>query len=69
MTRATLTPAQTIALQFAGISAPTEQLRSYCPRCSHTRVKHWNRCLKLIIEGDVIHCRCKHCRDEWEIAI
>lgn len=48
-----------------GIALP-QRPREYqtCPRCSHTRSKHWEKCLKVETGHEGILTWCFHCRRE-----
>lgn len=56
-----MTPAQE-ALMWRGITPPPNGLsRTTCPQCSHTRRKHWERCLQVRVTHGVVEWRCRHC--------
>lgn len=49
------------ALQFAGITPPERGNRTTCPKCSPSRVKYFERCLKVTSRDWGMEVYCHHC--------
>ena len=58
------------ALQFNGIIPPAPGSRkTTCPKCSHTRRKSWEKCLRVETDDNGVSWKCFHCKDEGSDAI
>lgn len=53
------------ALQFNGITPPKIGSRkTKCPKCSHTRRKSWENCLRVTVDQITVKWFCFHCKFE-----
>jgi len=58
------------AMQFNGITPPKPGSRKMtCPKCSHTRRKHLEKCLRVEVDGNGVSWKCFHCKDEGNDTI